>query len=137
MEKYIDTPYFSLEGMKCQAYVYSVYDGDTVTLIFGLQGLHELQELQEKEYKWKCRLSGIDTAELRTKNIKEKEYAYKVKEILSDKILNKIVDIECLSFDKYGRTLVKITYDNICINDWLIENGYAKKYDGGHKEEFK
>lgn len=128
MEKYIDTPFFSLEGMKCQAYVYSVYDGDTVTLII---------EFQEKEYKWKCRLSGIDTAELRTKNIKEKEYAYKVKEILSDKILNKIVDIECLKFDKYGRTLVKIYYDNICINDWLIENGYAKKYDGGHKEEFK
>lgn len=127
MEEYKNIEYFSLNGVRCEAYVYNVYDGDTITLII---------KLHDTNYKWKCRLIGLDTAELRTKNEKEKEFGYKVRDILREKILHKIIDVECFEFDKYGRTLVKIYNNNICLNDWLIENNYAKKYDGGHKESF-
>lgn len=130
MEEIFDTDsdYFSLNGLKCKGYVFSVYDGDTITLIMKLNGIC---------YKWNCRLLGIDTAELRTKNEEEKEFGYKVKEILKEKILHKIINVECFEFDKYGRILVKIYQENECINDWLVKNNYAKEYFGGHKESFK
>ena len=39
-------------------------DGDTITAVFYIHG---------KPYKFRCRLSAIDTPELRTKNAEEKE----------------------------------------------------------------
>ena len=59
-----------------------------------------------------------------------------MRDCLREKILNKIVTIECKDFDKYGRLLVEIFYEDININNWLIENNYAKKYYGGKKTEW-
>jgi endonuclease YncB( thermonuclease family) len=51
--------------------------------------------------------------------------------------LNKIVTLKCGEFDKYGRLLVEVeTGENIVIHDWLIQGGYAKKYEGGTKEKW-
>lgn len=44
-----------------------------------------------------------------------------------------------MDFDKYGRLLVEIFEDeqyNESINNWLIVNNYAKKYDGGTKTKW-
>ena len=122
-----DAPEFSLEGQQLKAKVVSVYDGDTVKCVF---------PLNDKLYKWNCRLSGVDTPELRTRNKKEKEYGYKVRDFLREKILNKVVDLECGEFDKYGRLLIKIKCDSedCSINQWLINNDYAFAYDGGTKK---
>lgn len=122
-----DAPEFSLEGKELKAKVVSVYDGDTVKCVF---------PLNDKLYKWNCRLSGVDTPELRTRNKKEKEYGYKVRDYLREKILNKVVDLECGEFDKYGRLLIKIKCDSedCSINQWLINNDYAFVYDGGTKK---
>ena len=49
---------------------------------------------------------------------------------------NNIVDILFDDFDKYGRPLGIIYKNNININDILIIEGYAKKYDGGTKEKW-
>ena len=123
---------FSFDGRECTGKVVSVYDGDSVKIVFALSD-NEPNRL----YKWTCRLINIDTPELRTKNTREKEFGIKVRDILREKILNKIVTIKCKTFDKYGRLLVEIflskdgsTYS---VNNWLIENGYAKQYDGGKK----
>ena len=52
---------------------------------------------------------------------------------------NKIISIKCYEFDKYGRLLVELL-DNEnntkTYNDILIEEGMAKKYDGGTKDVF-
>ena len=127
-----DAPEFTLEGSLFEAKVISVYDGDTVKCAF---------PFNNKLYKWNCRLSGIDTPEIRTRNKNEKEYGYKVRDLLREKILGKVVTLECGEFDKYGRLLVKIKCngEDCYINDWLIDNKYAFKYDGGKKscwEEF-
>ena len=61
---------FTLEGVKIPGKVVKVYDGDTVHIVFPVFG---------KMYKWNCRISRIDTPELRTKNEKEKKYGYMVK----------------------------------------------------------
>jgi endonuclease YncB( thermonuclease family) len=123
-----DAPNFSLDGYKTNGRIASVYDGDTVRIIFSFHGTF---------YKWNCRLAGIDTPELRTSNDKEKEYGYQVRDILREKILNKVVSVECGKFDKYGRLLVTITCDeDCCVNKWLVENKYALEYDGGKKQDW-
>ena len=118
---------FSFEGDLIEAKVMSVYDGDTIKVAF---------PFGRKMFKWNCRLSGIDTPELRTKNLKEKEFGYKVRDLLREKIDGKIVKIKCGDFDKYGRLLIKIYVpeETETINQWLIMNGFAFAYDGGTKK---
>ena len=118
---------FSLNGHKCDARVVSVYDGDSIKVIF---------VYDQKIYKWTCRLDGIDTPEIKSKNINEKELAIKARDALRNKILEKIVKIECKDFDKYGRLLVDILFDGYHINKWMIDENYAKPYFGGKKEEW-
>lgn len=122
---------FTLEtDQLIKALVVSVYDGDTIKLQFKHPCL-------DKEYIFNCRINGIDTPELRTRNKKEKEMGYKVRDCLRTEILNKIVSIKCGPFDKYGRLLVDVhTENNINISDWLIKQGYAKSYHGGTKEKW-
>ena len=128
------TKMFSFEGRECLGKVVDVYDGDTVKIVFPLS-----EKEPERLYRWNCRLINVDTPEIRTKNLKEKAYAKVVRDKLREKILNKLVYIKCLDFDKYGRLLVEI-FDNEkceeCINNWLILNEYAKKYDGGTKSKW-
>jgi len=128
------TKMFSFEGRECLGKVVDVYDGDTVKIVFPLS-----EKEPERLYRWNCRLINVDTPEIRTKNLKEKAYAKVVRDKLREKILNKLVYVKCLDFDKYGRLLVEI-FDNEkceeCINNWLILNEYAKKYDGGTKSKW-
>lgn len=119
---------FSLSGKEYLGKVVDVYDGDSVKIVFSLFENDPL-----KLYKWTCRLINVDTPEIKTKNSSEKEFGIKVRDILREKILNKMVKIKCYKFDKYGRLLVEIYLDSLCINNWLIENNYAKYYDGGKK----
>ena len=139
------TKKFSLEGEKKLAKCVHVYDGDTIQVVFPLQ--NEL-------YRWSCRLSGVDTPELRTKNLVEKKFGYVVRDKLREKIMNKMVIVHCEEFDKYGRLLGRIYLENemiggaegaegsgageggLCVNDWLIQNKYAFKYDGGTKNDW-
>ena len=124
-----DAPEFSLEGNIVEAKVLSVYDGDTIKCAF---------PLNNKMYKWNCRLSGVDTPEIRTRNKTEKEYGYKVRNNLREKILGKVVNLECGDFDKYGRLLVNVKCkdDDCCVNDWLINNNFAFKYNGGTRKSW-
>ena len=48
---------------------------------------------------------------------------------LREKILDKDIILETIKDKKgkYGRFLGIVHYDNININDWLVENGLAKK----------
>lgn len=103
-----------------RAYVESVYDGDTITCSIDC-GFNFLMKKQ------KIRLLGIDTPEIRGE---ERERAIYVRDKLREKILNKniIIKTEKDKKGKYGRYLATIYYNNENINDWLIENGYAKKY---------
>ena len=116
---------FSLEGQEHRAKVVDVYDGDTIKCVF---------PIHDKLYRWNCRLSGVDTPELRTRCLVEKAFGYKVRYYLREKILNKMVYLRCGEFDKYGRLLVEILCDDCLINDWLIQNKYAFAYDGGTKQ---
>ena len=118
-------PFFTLKGHKCRAKVVHVYDGDTIHLVFEFLG---------QMFKWHTRIAHVDTPELKTKNQEEKKMGYEARDKLRELIDNKLVDIVCLDFDKYGRVLAEITYNNERVDEWLIKNGYAKSYEGKTKE---
>jgi micrococcal nuclease len=106
-----------METFIYNARVTDIYDGDTITVTidcgFGL-----------KMEKQKIRLYGIDTPEVRGE---EKEHGKKVRDILREKILDKNILLKTIKDKKgkYGRYLGILFYENVNINDWLIENGHA------------
>ena len=108
--------------------VVKVYDGDTIT---------NISKYNKDFYKFSIRLYGVDTPELRTKNIEEKNRAIFVRNELRKKILNKYVKIKVIDKkEKYGRLLCDIVYDGENIREWLLKNSYANEYYGGKKQEF-
>lgn len=130
LKKMNDAKDFTLKDQSKYCKVIDVYDGDTVTIIF---------RFENEFYKKKMRLNGIDTPEIRTKDIKEKRIAKEAKNYLSELINNKIVWIKFDDWDKYGRLLGTIYLDNTekeNVNEKLIKSGYAYKYTGGKKLKF-
>jgi hypothetical protein len=47
--------------------------------------------------------------------------------------MGKIVELKNVSTEKYGRVLADVYLDSLNLCDWMIEHGYAVKYDGGTK----
>ena len=123
-----DVNEFSFRGEKKFAKVVSVYDGDTIKVVFAVLG---------KLYKFNCRIQHVDTPEIRTRNKKEKDYGLKVRDELRKKIMNKVVTIVCDDFDKYGRLLIDIKIEEEqLLSEWLIKNNYAFRYDGKTKKSW-
>ena len=123
-----DIPKFSFEGIEKNARIYKVYDGDTCTLLF---------RWKKQNINISCRIFGIDTPELRTKNLKEKKAGYEAKKFLQGLILEKILRVKFSKNGKYGRPLIEIFLPNgQSISDIMISNGYAKPYFGGTKNKF-
>lgn len=122
--------------------VLKVIDGDTFDVMIDLGfDIH---------YKARVRLYGVNTPESRTKDAAEKEMGLKAKAFTSDWLTNhKKIFIKTVidKNEKYGRVLADIyssaDIDNpatACLNNDIIEAGYARKYFGvGDKtwDEFK
>ena len=123
----LQTPLFTLSGLHTDVKCVKCYDADTIHIV-----IHLNNSLQ----RFVCRLVGIDSAEIKSKNAKEKEAAIKARDYLKDMILDKIINVECGKFDKYGRLLITIFYDDMNVNEHLVEQKHAYKYDGKTKREF-
>jgi len=117
---------FELTG-NIWAYCYKVIDGDSIKVCF---------YIQDELYKYSFRLAGIDTPELRSKNLKEKEFAKKVKKYLKLMIETKFIYLKLQKFDKYGRILADVYYNDELINELLVTKGYAHTYSGGTKQKW-
>ena len=120
-----------MSAKKCYNYqvdVISVYDGDTITVNVDLGFSMTLNKL-------KIRLTGVDTAEMKSTDEALKKKAVAARDFIREQILNKRVLLECYGQDKYGRWLGKIfAPDGTCLNDELIKKGFAYAYDGGTKD---
>lgn len=108
--------------------VIKVYDGDTITVAAKLP-----DTLNSPLYRFSVRLNGIDTPELKTKNEIEKKVALMARDALSAKILYKDVELRNVQTEKYGRLLAGIWLDNECLNEWMVKQRFAVKYNGGTK----
>lgn len=138
------TPFFGMEGQTLYGRVVSVYDGDTMTLVLPVFNHY---------YRFNVRLLGIDTSEMKSKSLENKERAHQARNavlsslgiptnITSRKDIQKylhenviIVTIHCGEFDKYGRLLGNVFVENCSesLSDMLIRLGYAYRYYGDTK----
>ena len=85
----------------------------------------------------RIRLSGIDTWESRTRNLKEKEKGLAAKAYTKDVLeSSNEITIKAFGKGKYGRILGEVYCDGACLNEQLIDAGHAHKYDGGKKKKF-
>jgi len=111
--------------------VLRVVDGDTIDADIDLGFDISLTK--------RVRLSGVDTPESRTTDLKEKTLGLEVKEWLKKKLDGKkniLIKTELPdSTEKYGRILGRLYVDDVCLNDRMIDEGYAWTYDGGTKQK--
>ena len=108
--------------------VIKVYDGDTITIA------SKMPYDNSPMYRFSVRLNGIDTPEIKGKTEDEKSMALEARNKLSELIMNKQVFLKNVASEKYGRILADVYLDDtIHINQWMIDNRYAVKYDGGTK----
>lgn len=129
----MDTPKFSLKGYEVEALICKVYDGDTIQAVFPLPMTPD-----PTPYRWSCRIGGIDTPEMRSRDLDgERALAHEARDLVRGLILDKRVRLELDEFDKYGRVLCKV-YDTAGkpVAATLIEKGLAREYYGGKKEKW-
>ena len=109
--------------------VIKVYDADTITIA------SKLPYDDSPMYRLSVRLNGIDTPEMKGKGIldDEKEAAKQAREFVSNLVLNKYVRLENIESEKYGRILADVYIGDIHLNEILLKERYAIKYDGGTK----
>ena len=111
--------------------IQKVVDGDTIDAEIDLGFDISLTK--------RIRLDGIDTPESRTTNTDEKKLGLEAKEWLKKQLENKhqiLVKTKLPdSTEKYGRILGRLYIDDVCINDLMVTEGYAWKYDGGTKNK--
>ena len=108
--------------------VIKVYDGDTITIA------SKLPNTESPIYRFNVRLNGIDSPEIKGKTEKEKELAKASRDALNHLIYGKIVTLQNISTEKYGRILADVYIDKINVSQWMLENKYAVKYNGGTKD---
>ena len=89
--------------------VIGVADGDTITV------------LRDKTPQ-KIRLYGIDCPE------KRQPFGKRAKQFTSDLVFGKVVDIEPIAIDRYGRTVAFVRVGSVNVNEELIKEGLAWVY---------
>jgi len=89
--------------------VIGISDGDTITV------------LRDKQPQ-KIRLYGIDCPE------KRQPFGKKAKQFTSDLVFGKLVEVEPVTIDRYGRTVAFVRVENITVNEELIKEGLGWVY---------
>jgi len=107
--------------------VIKCYDADTITIASKLP--YDASPL----YRLSVRLNGIDAPEIKGKCAEEKEVAKEARDFLSNLVLNKEVRLENVESEKYGRILANVYFGDVHLNELLLKERYAVKYDGGTK----
>lgn len=114
-----------------KAIIKKVYDGDTVIIDIDL-GFHIWIRDQS------VRVEGINTPEIRTKNLLEKEVGYLVRDYVGNilKVDEEVVFLSKEIEGKFGRLLGDFQINNKKLTDVLLEKQFALPYFGGKKQMF-
>ena len=128
----------AIDKYNYRAKLVRVVDGDTVDALIDV-GF-------DIWFKKRIRFKGVDTWESRTRNLEEKALGLKAKartKELLEKVSSKsgYFRLKSYGLGKYGRVLGEIfIMDNEGkqwnINETLIKEGHAYKYEGGKKKLF-
>jgi endonuclease YncB( thermonuclease family) len=90
--------------------VVGISDGDTVKV------------LSADKQQLKCRLYGIDAPE------KSQAFGQASKQSLSDLIYRRVVDVQIVDQDRYGRSVCRITVNGVDVNREQVVRGMAWMY---------
>lgn len=107
-----------------------VVDGDTIDIKIDLGFDIKLTK--------RVRIYNVDTPELRSSNEFEREMARYVKDVVLRKLIGKQLYIKTIKdSDKYGRYLADVYVEDEegSLSEFLINRGFAKKYDGRGRRE--
>ena len=110
-----------------KAIVERVVDGDTIDVIIDL-GFKTWKKVR-------VRMEGINTPESRTRDLEEKARGLAAKQFVKDTLAkheNSFI-LQSHGVGKYGRCLGEIILNEVNLNDLLITEGHAVKYDGGKR----
>jgi hypothetical protein len=107
--------------------VIKVYDGDTITIA------SKIPNTDLPIYRFSVRLAKIDSAEIKGQSENEIRLAIEARDALRSLIYGKVVDLRNLGTEKYGRILADVYLENLCVNQWMLDNNYAVPYDGKKK----
>jgi len=112
------------------AKVTSVYDGDTFRV--NIKGYPKIIG-----YRVPVRIRGIDTPELKSKNIQEKKLALKAKQFTVQRFRGaKVIELKNISRGKYFRLIADVYIDNISLGGELLKKNLAVVYYGGAKQNW-
>ena len=95
----------------------------------------------------RIRLGGINAPESRTRNKVEKKLGLAAKERLKELMEGaaNCFELESTELGKFGRVIGRLhinklagkeTLTQVCVNDCLVKEGHAVKYDGGKRKSF-
>ena len=110
--------------------VVHIVDGDTVDVDIDLGFGVWLK-------KERIRLVGIDTPESRTRDLEEKKYGLAAKEFLTKWLSagNIVLKTQKDAEGKFGRILGELWYNDVNINQKMVEEHHAVAYTGQSKSE--
>ena len=107
--------------------VISVYDGDTFRV-----NIASLPPIVGKNIA--IRVNGVDTPEIRGKCQYEKNLALKARDFVRGKLANaKEIKLTNLQRGKYFRVIANVVVDGVNLEQELLDNKLAYRYDGGKK----
>jgi len=107
--------------------VISVYDGDTFRV-----NIDSLPPIVGKNIA--IRVNGVDTPEIRGKCQYEKNLALEARDFVRGKLANaKEIKLTNLQRGKYFRVVANVLVDGVSLEQELLDNKLAYRYDGGKK----
>jgi endonuclease YncB( thermonuclease family) len=120
-----DVPY---QGEFTPVRVYNVIDGDSIKVLY---------RYGKRFHKISIRVNGVDTPEVSRGSDLEKKAGAIVGKIVRDLVLEKIIIVKFIKWDKYGGRLVGDVYlpdgkDTLC--NFLITNKLGHSYSGKVKK---
>jgi len=89
--------------------VVAVTDGDTIKVL-------------QDDRETKVRLYGVDTPE------KKQAFGQKARDLTASMVAGKVVDVEPVDLDRYGRTVGIVTVAGRSLNEELLKSGFAWVY---------
>jgi len=121
-----DVPY---QGKFTPVRVYDVVDGDSIKVLY---------RYGKRFHKISIRVNGVDTPEVSRGSDLEKKAGATAGKIVSDLVLEKLIIVKFIKWDKYGGRLVGDVYlpdgkDTLC--NFLITNKLGHPYTGKRKKE--
>jgi endonuclease YncB( thermonuclease family) len=105
--------------------IVSVYDGDTFKVDLKCNEPLLCKNLPIRVY-------GVDTPEIRNKDLIQKALGFKAKDFTVDFVKNGVILEECKR-GKYFRLVCKVRNDKEYLSEYLIRNNVAVEYYGGTK----